>query len=116
MAITLTLVEALIVAPMALALSLREQILAVARDDIPAGWHEFFAYVYRKKKYLVLFNPSKSAFVKGCRMPALRGGQTRYQQTTRAGVVQASREETAEWTGAVGAAAMVMGFVDVKPG
>lgn len=57
-----------------------------------------------------------TALVKGCRMPALRGGQARYQQTARAGVVQASREETAEWTDAVETAAMAMGFVCVKQG
>ena len=58
----------------------------------------------------------RAGSVKGCRMPALRGGQTRYQQTARAGVLQAAREETAEWTDAVGAAAMAMGFVGVKLG
>lgn len=39
-----------------------------------------------------------------------------YEKKSLQTKIQDTREETAEWTGAVGAAAMVMGFVDVKPG
>lgn len=67
-------------------------------------------------KRLATLRAARTASVKGCRMPALRGGQARYQQTARAGVLQAAREETAEWTDAVGTAAMAMGFVGVKLG
>jgi hypothetical protein len=62
---------------------------------------------------LVQFMTVTAVFVKGCSMPALRGGQARYQQTALAGVVQPSGEETAEWTDAVGTGAIAMGFVGV---
>jgi hypothetical protein len=43
-------------------------------------------------------------------MPALTAGRARHSEAERAGVVQASREETAECSGTVGAAVIVMGF------
>jgi hypothetical protein len=44
-----------------------------------------------------------SAFVKGCTMPALSAGVQGHDRVGRAGVGQASREETAEWFEAVSA-------------
>jgi hypothetical protein len=43
-------------------------------------------------------------------MPALTAGRARHSEAERAGVVQASREETAECTNTVGVAEIVMGF------
>ena len=42
-----------------------------------------------------LFNQDSAASVKGCRMPALNRRTTGYRNTCRAGVGQASRDETA---------------------
>jgi hypothetical protein len=47
-------------------------------------------------------------------MPALREGRARHNEPERAGVVQASREETAEWSDAVRATAMSMEFAYSK--
>ncbi len=49
-------------------------------------------------------------------MPALTAGRARHSEAERAGVVQASREETAEWSDTVEAADIVMGFECAKSG
>jgi len=66
-----------------------------------------------KQSFFLMYDGLLMLRVVGC-LPS--GEDRRGPSTTRAGVVQASREETAEWTGAVGTAAMAMGFVGVKLG
>ena len=54
--------------------------------------------------------PPTGAIVKGCEMPALVAGVRRRDEAARAGVAQASREETAACSGAVRRSYAAMGI------